>query len=179
MKSLMSTSQIDSVISGGSIAFIRQACIRVLNIYIMRILTVTIIRMMVQMVQRIKKVAPIYLVLCLFLSQSSVAVVDHFYLWFERSGGFTGISTMVEIDSRTLQADELEMLESLIDKSGFFQFQKNDTISGNVPDQFQYKITIEKGDERQVVELTESTITESIRPLINYLTQKARNRKRE
>ena len=125
-----------------------------------------------------------YLVYCLSFIFNSCDIQEPFYIWFERSGGFAGISTSVEIDSKTLPAEEARELEQLIEQSGFFDFNKNDTIPdlglGQGPDQFQYKITIEyKGREKKTVELSESTIPDSLRPLVNYLTQKARSTRRD
>ena len=124
-----------------------------------------------------------YLVYCLSFIFNSCDIQEPFYIWFERSGGFAGISTSVEIDSKTLSAEEAGELEQLIEQSGFFDFIKKDTIPtqelGQGPDQFQYEITIEyKGGEKKTVELNESTIPDSLRPLVNYLTQKARFRKK-
>lgn len=116
-----------------------------------------------------------YLAVCLVLISNSLAVQEPFYIWFERSGGFAGITTSIEIDSKSLSSEEAEKLEQLIDDSGFFKEHKSDSPSGNMPDQFQYKISIECEGEKQTVEFGESTVPESFRPLINYLTQKARS----
>ena len=120
-----------------------------------------------------------YLVFWLSLISSCMTIQGPFYIWFERSGGFAGISTSVEIDSESLSANEVEELRQLIDQSCFFEFTKNDTIPAELPDQFQYKITIRYEGEKRTVELNDSAIPESFRPLINYLTQKARSKKKE
>ena len=120
-----------------------------------------------------------YLVFCLSLISSCMTIQDPFYLWFERSGGFAGISTSVEIESESLLPDEVEELRQLIDQSGFLELSKNDTIPTELPDQFQYKITIEYEGEKRTVAFSESTVPDSFRPLINYLTQKARSKKKD
>ena len=101
-----------------------------------------------------------------------------FYIWFERSGGFTGISTSVEIDSKPLSIEEVDELKKLIEQSGFFDFNKNDTIPAELPDQFQYKITIEFESEKRTHQFSESAVPDNFRPLINYLTRKARSKKK-
>ena len=103
-----------------------------------------------------------------------------FFLWFERSGGFTGISTKVEIDSKSLTQEETEKLKRLIDQTGFLGEQhKHGSTPAALPDQFQYQITIAYGNQRHTVTLHEPNVPESFRPLINYLTQKARLQKNQ
>jgi hypothetical protein len=106
-----------------------------------------------------------------------VAIQNSFYIWFERSGGFTGISTSVEIDSKLLSYDESEELKQLIDQSDFFELIKNDTIQVSMPDQFQYTITIKDDRAKRTVEFSDITMPDTMRPLINYLSQKARSKK--
>ena len=108
-----------------------------------------------------------------------MTIQDSFYVWFERSGGFTGISTSVEIDSQLLSSDESKELKQLIDQSDFFKLGKNDTIQVSMPDQFQYTITIEQQGEKRTVEFSDSTVPDDMRPLLNYLSQKARTKKKD
>lgn len=99
---------------------------------------------------------------------------EKFHIDFERSGGFAGITTKIDIDSNSLPPYEVEKLEQLINDSGFFEFDKNDSVQVGLPDQFRYELTIKYKNERQTIELSDATIPESFRPLINYLNQKAR-----
>jgi len=101
-------------------------------------------------------------------------IQDDFYIQFQRSGGFTGIANNVDIDSKKLDAGEVEKIRQMIDQCNFFEFQHDDSLSKNIPDQFQYIITIEQGDQKKTVELTDSTVPEHFIPLVNYLNQKAR-----
>lgn len=102
---------------------------------------------------------------------------DSFYIWFERSGGFTGISTSVEIDSNLLSFEDSKELKQLIDQSDFFEWNTSDTLLVEMPDQFQYTITIEHEGEKRTVEFGDVSMPETMRPLINYLSQKARSKK--
>jgi hypothetical protein len=99
-----------------------------------------------------------------------------FCIFFERSGGFAGITNTVELDSKTLPAEEAEKLEEMIISSGFFEDKDKDMPNSNRPDQFQYKITIEYEGKKQTREFGESSVPESLRPLVHYLTLKARKR---
>jgi hypothetical protein len=101
-------------------------------------------------------------------------IQDDFYIQFQRSGGFTGIANNVDIDSKKLDAGEVEKIRQMIDQCNFFEFQHDDSLSKNIPDQFQYIITIEQRDQKKTVELTDSTVPEHFIPLVNYLNQKAR-----
>ncbi len=99
---------------------------------------------------------------------------DNFNIQFQRTGGFAGIVTNAEIDSKRLDTEEIEKIKLLISQSNFFGFQQTDSLSKNIPDQFQYVITIKQGDKKKTIELTDSTVPDSFIPLINYLTQKSR-----
>ena len=101
----------------------------------------------------------------------------HIYIQYERSGGFAGITSKLELASDTLPSSEVQQLEHMVVDSGFLGFDKNDSIRGEAPDQFSYRVTIEYKNEKNTVELSETTIPESFRPLFNYLNQKARSRK--
>jgi len=117
-----------------------------------------------------------YLVYCLFFIFNGCVIQEPFHIWFERTGGFAGMITMVEIDSKTLSVEEQEKVEEFIEKSGFFEFV-SDSLKTNHPDQFQYKITIEYKNDKKSLEFGESGMPNSLRPLVDYLNQKARKRK--
>jgi hypothetical protein len=104
------------------------------------------------------------LAVCLVLIFNPVLVEQPFHIWFERSGGFTGISNSVEIDSKSLSAEEAKKLGQLVDQSGFFEVHKIDSATEELPDQFQYKITIEYEDNRHTLTFAEATVPESFRP---------------
>lgn len=108
---------------------------------------------------------------------NSVMVQNPFHIWFERSGGFTGITLSMELENNDLESDEAGEVEDLIDQSGFFALQEKDSLSSEAPDQFQYKITIEYKGKKKTVEMTESAVSGGLRPLINYLNRKARTKR--
>lgn len=98
------------------------------------------------------------------------------HIWFERSGGFAGMSVSVEIKSDTLSPDEAKELSKLINRCNFFEF-KQDSISTGMPDQYLYRITIEKEGEKKELEFNETAIPQEFRPLIDYLMKKTSRRK--
>lgn len=104
---------------------------------------------------------------------------DQFHIDFRRSGGLTGISTSVEIDSTEL-APELEgELKQLIEGSGFFEAFTSASSIVQIPDQFSYHITIEHLGKRRTLELNDGNVPDLIRPLIHYLVRLARMRKKK
>ena len=101
-------------------------------------------------------------------------VQEQFHIYFRRSGGFTGISTSVEIDSSELAPREAEEVQLLIVRSGFFEAITFSNKFVNMPDQFRYNITIEHMGKKRTLELNDGSIPDLFRPLINYLVRAAR-----
>ena len=103
---------------------------------------------------------------------------EQFQISFERSGGFTGTSTRIEIDSGDLVPGEAEELNQLILRSEFFEAVTFNSNILNMPDQFQYKITIEQTGRTRTLELNDGSLPDLFRPLINYLVGVARKHRR-
>ncbi len=99
---------------------------------------------------------------------------EQFYISFRRSGGLTGASSSVEIDSRDLDPLEAEELKILIEGSGFFEAFAFDNSLLQMPDQFRYQITIEHMGKKRTLELNDTSVPRLFRPLINHLVHAAR-----
>lgn len=95
-------------------------------------------------------------------------------IYFERSGGFTAIPLQAEIPATAFSAAEAEEIGSLLERSGFFNFFTPGKPEGWVPDQFIYRIEVERTDIRHDVLVYEQQVTDDLRPLIRFLTRKAR-----
>ena len=96
---------------------------------------------------------------------------------FERSGGFTGIPVFAEIESQTLDDEEAQHLQELLDTAHFFDLPAQPPTSPPPgADQFQYKITVEDAGQRHTVQTTDSSATADLRPLLQHLTLMARRR---
>ena len=108
----------------------------------------------------------------------SVKMQEPFYIFFEQSGGFTGITISYEIHSDSLDQGQKEQLIGLIDSSGFFDFSMKEKEANNLPDQVHYKITIQQENKKQTLELDESQIPDKIRSFIQYLSREARKRRK-
>jgi hypothetical protein len=99
---------------------------------------------------------------------------NQFYIYFERSGGFAGITQTLEIKSDTLSQENQDHLRTMINDSGFFSFMEES--NSGLPDQFNYVITIKNDQQEKTIRLGESAIPAKLMPLVDYLTQKARIR---
>lgn len=97
-----------------------------------------------------------------------------FYIYFERSGGFAGIGQSMEISSDTLSAEVRDHLSHLIDASEFFEIKEES--GANLPDQFNYIITIRSGRSERTIETGDGSMPEKLRPLTEYLTKLLREK---
>jgi hypothetical protein len=94
---------------------------------------------------------------------------------FTRSGGFAGMRLATQIDTDTLPSTEADRLLRLIEEARFFGLPT--TLQSNLPggDRFQYRIKVEEGGKRKEVFADEAAVPETLRPLIDYLTDWARS----
>lgn len=97
---------------------------------------------------------------------------------FERSGGFMGLRQMVVLDTNSLDPAEAVEIQKMIEEAGFFNLPEKCTDGNEAPDQFVYRLTIERSKEfRHTVELSETSAPEELQPLLRRLTLMARQRK--
>ena len=101
---------------------------------------------------------------------------DHFIIRFERSGGFTGIGMDKTIDSLSLEKEEAEMVQKMINSSEFFGLPAKENIKP-LPDRFTYKLTIELPGKKHQVEFSQASVPVSIEVLVRYLIEKSRLKK--
>ncbi len=92
---------------------------------------------------------------------------------FKRTGGITGREIDTEIDLNELPADEMQKLMQMITETNFFNIPQN-LIQHSVPDEHEYTITVEAGNTHHTIQTTDSTAPESLRPLLEKLSQLAR-----
>ena len=96
---------------------------------------------------------------------------------FERTGGFMGMHLEVEVLTETLSPAEADELETLIDGAHFFDLPPVLKPPTEGADRFQYKLTVEKGDQFHTVETSESASSEQLQLLIERLTVVARSQR--
>jgi len=99
---------------------------------------------------------------------------------FERSGGFAGMITNVEIDADTLSAAQSQALALLVERADFFDLPAAMTESATQgADRFNYRITIEADGRSHTVETTESAAPAALAPLLEWLELAARQASRD
>ncbi len=95
-------------------------------------------------------------------------------IYFERSGGITGMRISGTVDTESLPAEEALGIREMLDKASFFDLpEKAQSTEG--ADQFQYKLVVEDKGRQHSVELSESVAPDSLRPLLRRLTVLARS----
>lgn len=99
---------------------------------------------------------------------------EQFEIFFERSGGFLGNTVSVEIKSESLSLQEREQIESWIKNSGIMNLKTIENTVKQSPDQFQYLITIQRGNLTKTITLYENAVSEELKPLVSYLAKKSR-----
>jgi hypothetical protein len=93
---------------------------------------------------------------------------------FERSGGFAGITIKTTVDIKDLAPDEAQKLRQLVEEADFFNLSKKIMPRSPRPDRFQYELILEENDRQHAVTLSEEVLPAKLKPLVNWLTEKAR-----
>jgi len=92
---------------------------------------------------------------------------------FKRTGGIIGREIDTDIDLNELPADEMQQIMQMITETNFFNIPQN-LIQQSIPDEHEYTITVEAGNTHHTIQTSDSTAPESLRPLLEKLTQLAR-----
>lgn len=107
---------------------------------------------------------------------ASMLVRDTMRIYFERTGGFTGLALATTVESDTLSQQDEQRLRQLIDEAGFFDLPAVLHDTAAAVDQFGYKVTVEIAGRSHTVEATEGAIPPPLRPLLEWLARAARRR---
>jgi len=94
---------------------------------------------------------------------------------FERSGGFAGMTTSIDVDVDSLPDADRQTLVTLVSDAGFFALPAK-TVDSSSPgaDRFNYRITIESDGRTHTVETTDGAAPPSLVPLLDWLSGAAR-----
>jgi hypothetical protein len=88
---------------------------------------------------------------------------------FKRTGGAMGHEIAVDFDLNEMPANMSQRLQNLITESNFFATPVlNEALSK--PDEFEYTVTIDAGNSKHTIRTTDTSMPESLRPLIEDLT---------
>jgi Emfourin len=93
---------------------------------------------------------------------------------FERSGGFMGRKVSLQLSLEELPASQSETLQRLLDEADFFNLPEN-LITSPLPDEFVYTITVEAGTRKRTIRVSDTSASESLRPLLEELSRRARS----
>ena len=94
---------------------------------------------------------------------------------YERTGGFAGMRLAATIDTAALPADQVSMLQGLVDAAHFFDLPALIPAPANAADQFHYRVTIEAEGKRHAVDVGESSASPALQALLQQLTLMARS----
>lgn len=88
---------------------------------------------------------------------------------FKRSGGFIGHGMKYVLNLDHLPTDDAKKLVRLIKKAEFFNLPEN-LIKKFMPDEYQYTLTVDVGITSHTVRTNDTTMPESLRPLVDELS---------
>jgi hypothetical protein len=89
----------------------------------------------------------------------------------ERSGGFAGLSTRIEVDTDNLTAAQKRKLQTLIEQSQLLDQRtiKKRKSRNAVADGFQYDLTVTTDDRAFSLSLNEGTVSAEMLALLDWL----------
>lgn len=85
----------------------------------------------------------------------------------ERSGGFAGIPLSNEVDIKDLPSEIMTTARKLSNQKSN-RFQRKEALKGSA-DHYNYRISIENGLKRKVIECSEYDIQGELKSLIKYV----------
>ena len=84
----------------------------------------------------------------------------------------------VTLDTEQLPPEEANRLSRLIAAAALFDQPPSLKSGAPGADRFQYRVTVEEGERRKKVEMDESSAPKALRPLLDYLIDSARARRK-
>jgi len=99
------------------------------------------------------------------------------HIYFERSGGFMGTRIAGIVDTSTLPEEEALSLQEMVDSANFFSLPELLPAASSGSDQFSYKLFVEDGERQNLVEATDVSAPDELRPLLRRLTVLTRSKR--
>ena len=93
---------------------------------------------------------------------------------YERSGGFRGNKISFSTDIDPLSSSEQEEINKLINNSDFFNMNSDTNSPHGSRDFYTYTITVESNGKNHTVSVNDFTMSDTLKPLIEFLDKKAR-----
>lgn len=92
---------------------------------------------------------------------------------FRRTGGTMGREISMDMDLAKIPGSEAQRLDGLLTGSNFFEIPTVNDLMAR-PDEYEYAITVVAGNSMHSVHVTDTSMPESLRPLVEELTQLAK-----
>jgi hypothetical protein len=97
-------------------------------------------------------------------------------LKLRKTGGIAGLKVSAEVDSEKLPEAQAKKMKELVDQADLFN-QASAPRGKSSPDQFQYEISVEEGGKTHTFSTNESTASDDLLDLIDWMTEAARAQK--
>jgi len=101
---------------------------------------------------------------------------------FASSGGFANLRLNYQVDTDTLPKEQAEELTRLIESSGVFDLEQNDTTpetAAGLADVISYRISLSEGSRQSTLWFNDVNAPASLRPLLALLRKLAIEQKRK
>jgi len=95
-------------------------------------------------------------------------------IYYERSGGFAGISVKVNLDTNVLPLETAHGIVEALSAARFFELPEILLQSTRRADQFVYHLVVDDGDRQHTVEMDDSSVPTSLQPILRQLNLLAR-----
>ncbi len=92
---------------------------------------------------------------------------------FRRTGGTIGKEISMDLDLGSIPGPAAQRLQGLLTESNFFEIPDAGNLRAK-PDEYEYAITVIAGNSIRTVHVTDTSMPESLRPLVDGLTELAR-----
>jgi hypothetical protein len=92
---------------------------------------------------------------------------------FRRTGGALGKELSADLDLGNIPGPAAQRLHGLLTTSNFFEIPDANTLMTG-PDEYEYTITVIAGNSMRTLQITDTTLPESLRPLVEELTELAK-----
>ncbi len=92
---------------------------------------------------------------------------------FRRAGGTVGREITLDTDLDSLPGPAAQRLEGLLTESNFFEIPTANNLMTR-PDEYEYTISVTAGNSMHTVRVTDTTMPDSLRPLVEELVELAR-----
>ena len=96
---------------------------------------------------------------------------------FKRSGGSVGSELTMDFDLNSMPASEAQRLHNLINESKFFEVPVVSDLRSS-PDEYEYVITVVAGNSIHTIHVSDTSMPHSLRPLVEDLTEIAKEASR-